>query len=117
MTIFIACLGLLGLSSFMIESRMKEIGIRKVMGGSVASVLKLLSFKILKPILIGIVLFSPMAWMSMTWWLQSFDYRISMSIWTIVLSGLGIMGIAGMTIAIQTFKAANMNPVNTLRIE
>jgi ABC-type antimicrobial peptide transport system permease subunit len=74
--IFIACLGLLGLSSFLIESKVKEIGIRKVLGGSVTSVIKLLSFNMLKPIMIGIVLFSPGAWFAMSWWLQSFDYII-----------------------------------------
>ena len=115
--IFIACLGLLGLSSFMIESRVKEIGIRKVLGGSVTSVIGLLSFGMMKPILIGIILFSPMAWFSMNWWLQSFDYRITMNAWMLILADVSILAIALMTIVVQTFSAASANPVKSLRTE
>lgn len=115
--IFIACLGLLGLSTFMIESRTKEIGIRKVLGSSVSRIIRLLSMDTLKPILIGIVLFSPLAWWSMNWWLQSFDYRISLHAWIFILAGSLIAAIALITISLQTFNAARENPVQSLRME
>jgi ABC-type antimicrobial peptide transport system permease subunit len=115
--IFIACLGLLGLSTFMTESRIKEIGIRKVLGGSVLSIAKLLCISSLKPILIAIILFSPAAWFAMSWWLNSYAYRVSLSIWVFLAAGVSIVMIALMTIAVQTFGAANSNPVRTLRTE
>lgn len=115
--IFIACLGLLGLSTYMIEVRTKEIGIRKVMGGSVANITGLLGYASIKPILIAIVLFSPMAWLSMNWWLQSFAYRISLDGLLFLKAAFSILLIAAITIGIQTIRAANLNPVKTLRNE
>lgn len=115
--IFIACLGLLGLSTYMTEARLKEIGIRKVMGGSVASITRLLAYSQLKPILISVVLFSPMAWFAMNWWLQSFAYRISLDKWTFVTSALTLSFIGIVTIGFQTIRAATANPVHTLRNE
>jgi putative ABC transport system permease protein len=117
LTIFIACLGLLGLSTFIIEARVKEIGIRKVLGSSIRNIIKLLAVDSLKPITIAIILFSPMGWWSMNWWLQSFDYRISLSAWIFILAGAAILTIALITIIIQTFRAASANPVNSLRTE
>lgn len=117
LAITIAALGLLGLSIYVIESRVKEIGIRKVLGGSVAGVVKLLCMHSLKPILLAIVLFSPMAWLSMSWWLQSFDYRIAMNIWVIVSAAVVILSVALITIVSQTLRAANANPVHSLRNE
>jgi ABC-type antimicrobial peptide transport system permease subunit len=113
--IFISCLGLLGLSTFMIESRVKEISIRKVMGGSVSSIVKFLSVDALKPIVVAIVLFSPMAWWAMNWWLQSFDYRISLELWVFLFSGAIILTIALITVTWQTIGAARENPVKSLR--
>jgi putative ABC transport system permease protein len=113
--IFISCLGLLGLSTFMIESRVKEISIRKVMGGSVTSIVKFLSVDALKPIVVAIVLFSPMAWWAMNWWLQSFDYRISLELWVFLFSGAIILTIALITVTWQTIGAARENPVKSLR--
>lgn len=115
--IFVACLGLLGLSTYMIESRVKEIGIRKVLGGSVISITKLLSARSLRPILIAILIFSPVAWLSMNWWLQSFAYRIAMDLWIFVVGGVAILLIALITIGVQTISAANANPVSSLRKE
>ncbi|MBI1769985.1 MAG: ABC transporter permease [Bacteroidetes bacterium] len=117
LAISIACLGLLGLSTYMIESRIKEIGIRKVMGSSAMNIVKLLSTDTLKPILIALVLFSPQAWWSMNWWLQSFDYRISISPWIFVGTAAIIVTIAMVTIGSQTVQAAKANPVNSLRSE
>lgn len=116
-SIFIACLGLLGLSTYMTEARIKEIGIRKVLGGSVISIIKLLSVTSLKPILMAIALFSPLAWFAMSWWLNFYAYRVSLSIWIFAAAGASIIVIAMVTIAIQTFGAANTNPVKTLRTE
>lgn len=115
--IFIACLGLLGLSTYMAESRIKEIGIRKVLGGSVLSITKLLSTSSIKPILIAIVLFSPMAWFAMSWWLNSYAYRVSLDMWIFLVAALSILLIAILTICAQTIRAARTNPVNSLRNE
>jgi putative ABC transport system permease protein len=115
--IFIACLGLLGLSTYMIEVRVKEIGIRKVMGGSVFSITKLLSMSSLKPILIAIVLFSPMGWYAMEWWLGSYPYRISMDISIVLLAAFAMLLISLIVIGVQTIRAARANPVNSLRNE
>lgn len=115
--IFIACLGLLGLSTFMIESRVKEIGIRKVMGGSVTNIIKLLSVDSLKPILVAITIFTPLAWWANMSWLQTFDYRITLNIWIFLLAGLSILTISLLTISLQIFVAASVNPVKSLRAE
>jgi ABC-type antimicrobial peptide transport system permease subunit len=115
--ILIACLGLLGLSTYMIEVREKEIGIRKVMGGSVWSITKLLSFTSLKPIVIAIVLFSPMGWYAMNWWLSSYAYRVSVDTWTIIFSAVAVVTIALSITIVQTIRAAQTNPVDTLRNE
>lgn len=115
--IIIAGLGLLGLSTYMIEVREKEIGIRKVMGGSVASITRLLTMTSLKPILIAILLFSPFGWMSMKWWLNSYAYRVELNIGTIAYAALTIVVISITIISVQVIKAAKANPVLTLRNE
>ncbi|MEO7988422.1 MAG: ABC transporter permease [Chryseolinea sp.] len=115
--IFIGCLGLLGLSTYMIEARVKEIGIRKVMGGSVFNIIRLLSGHSLKPIVWGILIFSPGAWWAMNWWLQSFEYRISFSVWVIVAAAASILLLALLTITLQIYKAARVNPIKSLRTE
>jgi ABC-type antimicrobial peptide transport system permease subunit len=115
--IFIASLGLLGLSTYLIEARVKEIGIRKVLGGSVLGIMKLLSMSSLKPILLGIILFSPLTWLAMNWWLRSYAYRISLNAWMFFIAGAALLLIAVLTISIQTYRAANANPVNSLRNE
>lgn len=115
--ILIGCLGLLGLSTYMVEARVKEIGIRKVMGSSVFSIIKLLSTSSLKPIVWAIILFSPGAWWAMNWWLQSYQYRISFSAWVLVVAASSILAIAMITITLQVYRAARTNPVNSLRSE
>lgn len=115
--IFIACLGLLGLATHMAEARVKEIGIRKVMGGSVVSITRLLSYATLKPILIAVIVFIPLAWLSITWWLQSFAYHVPLDVWIFVAAALAILAIALITIGTQTIRAANANPVDSLRNE
>lgn len=115
--IFIASLGLLGLSTYLIEARVKEIGIRKVLGGSVLSIMKLLSMSSLKPIVLGIIVFSPLTWLSMNWWLNSYAHRITLSVWIFLVAGMALILIALLTIGVQTYRAANTNPVNSLRNE
>jgi putative ABC transport system permease protein len=99
--IFIACLGLLGLSTYLTESRIKEIGIRKVLGGSVLSIAKLLCMSSLRPILIALILFCPVAWFAMNWWLNFYAYRVSLSVWIFLAAGVSIVMIAVMTIGVQ----------------
>ncbi|GAB3557536.1 ABC transporter permease [Spirosoma fluminis] len=117
LTIFVACLGLFGLATFMAEQRTKEIGVRKVLGASVSSLIGLLSADFLKPVLIAIVIASPIAWYAMSRWLQDFAYRINMEWWMFALAGMAAILIALLTVSYQSIKAALMNPVKSLRSE
>ncbi|MCF2489244.1 ABC transporter permease [Dyadobacter sp. CY347] len=117
LAIFISCLGLYGLSAFMAEQRTKEIGVRKVLGASVAGVVGLLSQDFLKLILIAIVIASPIAWYAMQSWLQGFAYQTTLEWWVIALAGILATAIALFTISFQSIKAALMNPVKSLRSE
>ncbi len=116
-TIFIACLGLFGLATYAAEQRSKEIGVRKVLGASVVSVVALLSKDFLKLVLIAIVIGSPIAWFAMHRWLQEFAYKIDLAWWMFALAGLLAVGIALLTVSFQSIKAALMNPVKSLRSE
>ena len=115
--IFISCLGLLGLSMFMAELRTKEIGVRKVLGASVASIVTLLSQDFLKLVLIAIAIASPIAWYAMHNWLQDFAYHTEINWWVFALAGILSVGIALFTISFQSIKAALMNPVKSLKSE
>ncbi|MVM33051.1 FtsX-like permease family protein [Spirosoma sp. HMF4905] len=117
MAIFIACLGLFGLAAFTAEQRTKEIGVRKVLGASVASIVGLLSGDFVKLVLIAIVIASPLAWYVMNQWLQDFAYKIDIEWWVFALAGTLAIGIALLTISFQSVKAALMNPVKSLRSE
>ncbi|MBC8152734.1 MAG: ABC transporter permease [Bacteroidetes bacterium] len=117
LAIFIACLGLFGLAAFTAEQRTKEIGVRKVLGASVASIVTLLSKDFLKLVLIAIVIASPIAWWAMNRWLQDFAYKIDIEWWVFALAGLLAVGIALLTVSFQSVKAALMNPVKSLRSE
>ncbi len=117
LTIFVACLGLFGLATFTAEQRTKEIGVRKVLGASVTSVVALLSKDFLKLVAISIVIASPIAWYAMNFWLQDFAYKIDISWWVFALAGLLSVGIALLTVSFQSVKAALMNPVKSLRSE
>jgi putative ABC transport system permease protein len=116
-TILIAGLGLLGLSTYLVEVRVKEIGIRKVMGGSVLSITNMLTLASIKPILIAVLIFGPQAWFAMNWWLSSYPYRISVGVLTIPIAALAIIGLAMLITGTQTIRAAKANPVNSLRNE
>ncbi|WP_370636611.1 FtsX-like permease family protein [Spirosoma sp. KNUC1025] len=117
LTIFIACLGLFGLATYTAEQRRKEIGVRKVLGASVVSVVSLLSKDFLKLILIALVLASPIAWWGMTQWLKEFAYKVRLDWWIFALAGLLAIVIALLTVSFQSIKAALMNPVKSLRSE
>jgi len=117
LTIFIAGMGLLGLSTYMIELRVKEIGIRKVMGGSVLGITKMLTWSSIKPILIAVLIFGPEAWFVMNWWLSSYSYRISVGVLTIPIAALAVIGMAILITSTQTIRAAQVNPVQSSRNE
>jgi putative ABC transport system permease protein len=117
LTIFISCLGLFGLSSFTAENRIREIGIRKVLGASVFGITQLLSFDFLKLVTISFLIASPVAWYAMNSWLQSYTYRIQISWWVFALTFLLSIVIALLTISFQSIKAAMMNPAKSLRSE
>jgi putative ABC transport system permease protein len=117
MTIGIACLGLFGLAAFMAESRTKEIGIRKVLGASVASIIGLLSKDFLKLVGVAIIIATPIAYLSAGKWLQDFAYRVELGANVFVLSGAFAIAIALLTVAGQAWRAARANPVKALRSE
>ena len=115
--IFIACLGLFGLATFTVESRVKEIGVRKVLGASVQSIVSLLSKDFLLLVFVAFLIASPLAWYGMHKWLQDFPYRISIGWWVFVLAGAIALIIALATVSFQAIKAAVANPVDSLRTE
>lgn len=117
LAIFIAALGLLGLTAFTAEQRVKEIGVRKVLGASAQSIVMLLSQDFLKLVLIASVIGFPIAWFSMNQWLNDFAYRIDMKWWMYVLAALTAMAVTVITISFQAIKAAMANPVKALRTE
>jgi ABC-type antimicrobial peptide transport system permease subunit len=117
LTIFISCLGLFGLAAYMAESRIKEIGIRKVLGASVADITRLLSKEFLRLVSISFVIASPIAWLVMHNWLASYQYRISIEWWVFALTGLLSVFIALATVSFQAVRAALANPIRNLRTE
>lgn len=115
--IFIACLGLLGLAAYTTEQRTKEIGIRKAMGASVPNVIAMLNKEFIRLVLVAIVLGSPIAWYFMQKWLGNFVYKTDIGWWPFLAAGGLAIAIAALTVGFQSFKAATMNPVNSLRNE
>ncbi len=117
LTIFIACLGLLGLAAFTAEQRTKEIGVRKVLGASLGNIILLLSKDFARLVLIATLIASPMAFFALQKWLQNFAYRITLGLDMFVLAGLLALFIALLTVSYQALKAALANPVKALRYE
>jgi putative ABC transport system permease protein len=117
LAIIVACLGLYGLSSFMVEQRSKEIGIRLVLGASAQNVFSLLTFNFMRLILISFAIAVPIAWFMMHKWLEDFVYRTKISPGIFLLAGLVAISIALLTISYQSIKAALVKPVNNLRTE
>jgi putative ABC transport system permease protein len=116
-SIFLACLGLFGLAALAAVNRTKEIGIRKVLGASIAGIVKLLSKDFLKLVLIALVIAAPLSWYLMNKWLQDFAYRINISWMIFVVAGIFGLGIALLTVGLQAIKAGIRNPVKSLRTE
>jgi ABC-type antimicrobial peptide transport system permease subunit len=117
LAIFISCLGLLGLASFVAETRTKEIGIRKVLGATVAGMWKMLSKDFIWLVLIACILATPLAYILMNKWLSNFPYRINISIWVFVGTAVGAITVTMLTISYRALKAALTNPVESLRSE
>jgi putative ABC transport system permease protein len=115
--ILISCLGLFALAAFAAEQRTKEIGIRKVLGASVAGITGLLAADFLKLVVIAIVIASPIAWYFMRRWLSDFAYHVDIQGWMFVAAGAAAVGIAFLTVGGQAVKAALANPVKSLRSE
>ena len=115
--ILIACLGLFGLATFTAEKRKKEVGIRKVLGASVNSIVLLLSKEFLVLVGVALLIASPVAWYFMNGWLQDFAYRISIPVWVFFVAGILAITIALITVSFQALKAALSNPVKNLRTE
>jgi ABC-type antimicrobial peptide transport system permease subunit len=117
LSIFISCLGLLGLVMFTAEQRTKELGIRKVLGATPFTLFNLLSREFIQLVLIALVIASPLAWLAMNSWLQDYAYKVAISWWMFVAAGIGAITIALVTVSFQAIKSALANPVKSLRTE
>lgn len=117
LAIFVACLGLFGLVSFIIKRRFKEIAIRKVLGAPVANIFALLSRELLAGILLANLIAWPIAWFAMNKWLQNFAYRTALSWWIFFVAGVSVLTISLFTMSWQTLRAARTNPVDSLKYE
>ncbi|PWI30045.1 cell division protein FtsX [Flavobacteriaceae bacterium LYZ1037] len=117
LAIIIACLGLFGLATYIAEQRTKEIGIRKVLGASVSTIVKMLSTDFVKLVILAFVIATPIAWWFMNSWLQDFAYRIELNWWIFAVTGIVALVIALITLSFQAIKAAIANPVKSLKTE
>jgi putative ABC transport system permease protein len=117
LAVLIACLGLFGLAAFTTIQRTKEIGVRKVLGASVLSIVSLLSKDFVKLVGVAIVIASPLAWYGMNRWLSDFAYKVHIEWWVFLLAGVLAVGVALLTVSFQSIKAALVNPVKSLRSE
>ncbi|GAA4275100.1 ABC transporter permease [Aquimarina gracilis] len=117
LAILIACLGLLGLATYSAVQRTKEIGVRKVLGAEVSSIVKLLSIDFIKLVVVAIVVATPFSWYAMQKWLEGYAYQIPINWWVFCLSGFMAVVIALLTVSFQAFRAASVNPVKSLRAE
>ncbi|MCJ8211395.1 ABC transporter permease [Mucilaginibacter sp. RS28] len=116
-SIIISCLGLFGLATFTTQQRLKEIGVRRVLGASTASIVTLLSKDLVKLVMFALFIAFPVAWIMMNKWLDNYTYRIAISWWIFLLSGASAIFIAFLTISYQAFKAAFTNPTKSLKSE
>lgn len=117
LAVLIASLGLFGLAAYSTQQRMKEIGIRKVLGASIPGIVRLLSKDYIKLVLVGFIIAVPLAWYFMNRWLENFAYRVDLDWWIFALAGIFALMIALLTVAFQSLKAAWMNPTKSLRAE
>jgi putative ABC transport system permease protein len=117
LTIFISCLGLFGLATYMAQNRIKEIGVRKVLGASILGVTTMLSKDFLKLVAIAFLVATPIAWYFMHNWLQTYPYRINISVWVFAVAAFVTTLLSMVTVSFQAVKAALANPVKSLRSE
>jgi putative ABC transport system permease protein len=117
LAILISCLGLFGLASYSAERRIKEIGVRKVLGASISNIVNLLSRHFIKLVLIANLIAWPIAWITVNRWMQDYAYRLPMSWWVFLLAGIVALVIALVTVSLLAAKAAMANPVESLRTE
>ena len=117
LAIFISCLGLFGLASFVAEQRRKEMGVRKVLGASVLSIWRLLSTEFVLLVIISCVIAAPLAWYYLEKWLEKYKYRTSISWWVFLVAALGALVITLLTVSFQAIRAATTSPVKSLRTE
>ena len=117
LAIIISCLGLFGLAAFTAERRVKEIGIRKVLGSGDARIVLLLSEEFMKIMIIALAIAIPLSWFMTAQWLEGFQYRIELQWWYFAVSGLAAIAIAWMAVSYQTIKASRVNPVDCLKVE
>jgi putative ABC transport system permease protein len=117
LAVFISCLGLFGLASFVAEQRIKEIGIRKVLGASVANLWQMLSFDFVVLVIVACVIAGPIAWYFMNGWLQNYAYHDELSWWIFAATGLGALVVTLLTVSYQAIRAALLDPVKSLRSE
>ncbi len=117
LTIFISCLGLFGLAAYMAQNRIKEIGVRRVLGASVNNITTLLSKDFLKLVFISLVIATPISWWAMNEWLKDFEYRVTVEWWVFAVAGIVSIAIALITVGYQAIRAALSNPVKNLRTE
>jgi len=117
LAIFISCLGLFGLASFVAEQRTREIGVRKVLGASIFHLWKMLSTDFVLLVLISCAIAIPIAWYFLAKWLQQYEYRAPMSWWIFAVAAAGALAITILTVSYQAIRAAMMNPVRSLRTE
>ena len=117
LAIIISCLGLFGLVTFSAQRRQKEIGIRKVLGASTFSLVRLLSSEFTKMVIVAIFIALPISYYIAQYWLEGFAFKIELKPWFFIAAGLGALSIAWLTVGVQTLKAANLNPTQTLKSE
>ena len=117
LAIFISCLGMLGLVIYTTNQRVKEIGVRKVLGASVFNLWQMLSKEFALLVSISCLIAIPLAWYYLNNWLQQYDYRTNISLWVFLISGIGALLITLLTVSFQAIKAAIANPVKSLRTE
>jgi putative ABC transport system permease protein len=110
-------MGLFGLVTFSVGQRTKEIGVRKVLGASVTGIVLLVSKELIRPVLIGILISTPITWYAMHRWLEGFAYHVHISIWIFLAAGLLAVIIAMITVGWKAMRAAQANPVQSLRTE
>jgi ABC-type antimicrobial peptide transport system permease subunit len=117
LAIFISCMGLFGMASFVAEQRRKEIGIRKILGASVPNLWTMLSLEFVQMVLLACAIGVPVAWYYLNEWLEQFTYRVNVSVWVILMSAAGALTITIITVSFQTIKASMGDPVRSLRSE